>query len=66
VGKRHSPIVNATKKLEKWPSIAATKTVAMSLEVVECALAEAREFDGAVFPLTLGPKDPCTLEDLCA
>ena len=38
----------------------------MSLEVVECALAEAREFDGAVFPLTLGPKQPCALEDLCA
>ena len=44
----------------------AINTVAMSLEVVECALAEAREFDGAVFPLTLGPKDACTLEDLCA
>ncbi len=37
----------------------------MSLVVVECALAEARDFDGAVFPLTLGPKEPCTLEDLC-
>jgi hypothetical protein len=44
----------------------AINTLAMSLEVVECALAEAREFDGAVFPLTLGPKEPCTLEELCA
>ena len=37
----------------------------MSLVVVERALAEAREFDGAVFPLTLGPNEPCSVEDLC-
>jgi hypothetical protein len=58
--------VDTYQKLEKSSSTPATKTAAMSVEVVECALAEAREFDGAVFPLTLGPKDACTLEELCA
>lgn len=38
----------------------------MSLVVEEQALPEAREFDGCVFPLTLGPKDLCTVEQLCA
>ena len=37
----------------------------MSLVVEEQVLPEAREFDGCVFPLTLGPKDPCTVEQLC-
>lgn len=37
----------------------------MSLVVEEHVLPEAREFDGCVFPLTLGPKAPCSLEQLC-
>ena len=37
----------------------------MSLVVEEQALPEAREFDGCVFPLTLGPNEPCTVEQLC-